>query len=490
MVPEGRHVGEPIRLTTEQRSWLHDIYGSPTRVFILSMGRKNGKTAFCAMLLLLHLCGPEYRRNSNLYSTALSRDQAAILFSLAAKMVRLSPDLASVVQIRDTAKQLLCPPLGTSYRALSADASTAYGLSPVFVVHDELGQVRGPRSELYEALETATAAQEEPLTVIISTQAPEDTDLLSLLIDDGLKGADPRVKVRLYTAPVSDPPFALSTIRKANPHLDSLMNETEVMRQASEARRMPAREAAYRNLILNQRVSEQSAFISRSVWEACAEPADEQVFHRYPAWIGVDLSSRNDLTAVVMVAMDEQRVWHVRPWFFAPRLGLEERAHRDRVPYDLWERQGVLVATPGASVDYSVVAQHLIGLCSDHRVIRVAFDRWRIDVLRAELARLGADLPLEPFGQGFRDMGPAVDMLEAELLNRRLRHGNHPVLNWCAANAIVVRDPAGSRKLDKARATGRIDGIVALLMALGAAARHVAPASPRSVYDERGVRFL
>jgi phage terminase large subunit-like protein len=124
------------------------------------------------------------RVNSQLFSSAQSSDQAAILFALAAKIVRMSPELRDAIIVRDTAKQLACSERGTLYRALSADASTAYGLSPVFIVHDELGQVRGPRSELYEALETAVGAQENPLSLIISTQAPTENDLLSVLIDD------------------------------------------------------------------------------------------------------------------------------------------------------------------------------------------------------------------------------------------------------------------------------------------------------------------
>ena len=160
------------------------IYGNPagpTRRAIISRGRKNAKTMEAACIILLHLCGYEARNrvNSQLYSTALSRDQASLVFGLAVKMVRMNPDLLRVVTIRETAKQMACPKLGTVYRALSADAGTNFGLSPALVVHDELGQIRGPRSSLYEAMETATAAQEEPLTVIISTQAPTDADLLS-----------------------------------------------------------------------------------------------------------------------------------------------------------------------------------------------------------------------------------------------------------------------------------------------------------------------
>ena len=181
-IPEGKSVGDPLRMADFMKDDFRAIYNNeagPTRRAIISRGRKNAKTFEAACIILLHLCGREAkaRINSQLYSTALSRDQASLVFGLACKMVRMNPDLAGVVQIRETAKALACPRLGTIYRALSADAGTNFGLSPALVVHDELGQIRGPRSSLYEALETATAAQEEPLTVIISTQAPTDADL-------------------------------------------------------------------------------------------------------------------------------------------------------------------------------------------------------------------------------------------------------------------------------------------------------------------------
>jgi phage terminase large subunit-like protein len=172
IVPEGKLVGQPIKLRKFQKKVIRRIYDKLTRRAIISFARKNAKTALSAMFLLLHLCGPEARRNSNLFSSALSRDQAAILYHLAAKMVRLNADLNAAVVTRDTVKQLHCPGLGTQYAALSSDASTNFGLSPVMIVHDELGQVKGPRHPLYEALETATAAQEDPLSIIISTQAP------------------------------------------------------------------------------------------------------------------------------------------------------------------------------------------------------------------------------------------------------------------------------------------------------------------------------
>lgn len=374
-----------------------------------------------------------------------------------------------MVGVRDTAKQLYCDHFGTLYRALSAEASTAYGLSPVFVVHDELGQARGPRSELYEALETAAGAQDQPLSIVISTQAPTDADLLSVLIEDAKSKADPKIKLFLYTADLSLDPFGEEAIRQANPAYGDFLNAEEVQSQAQSAKRMPAREAAYRNLVLNQRVNMTNPLISRAVWEACSGDIDEDAF-LLESWIGLDLSARNDLTALVVIGRDASGCWHVRPEFFAPELGVTERAHRDRVPYDLWARDGYLTLTPGASIDYAIVAQRLAEICDDVPVREIAFDRWRIDVLKNEISKLGIELPLSPFGQGFKDMTPAVDALESLLLNGKIRHGNHPVMNMCASNAVATRDPAGNRKIDKSKSTGRIDGVVALAMALGRAA--------------------
>ena len=462
-------MGRPVVLREWQREIIRGIYDSPTRRAVISFGRKNGKSAIAAFLLLLHLCGPESRPNSQLFSAAQSRDQAAILFALAAKIVRMSPDLLAVVIVRDTAKQLFCAEIGTLYRALSADASTAYGLSPVFVVHDELGQVRGPKSELYEALETASGAQESPLSVVISTQAPTDADLLSVLIDDAKTGIDPRIKLWFWTADEALDPFGEEAIRQANPAYGDFQNSVEVRDQAEGARRMPSREANYRNLILNQRVNIHSPFVAQAVWQQNSGDPDPEAFIAGRFYLGLDLSARNDLTALAMVAQYFDGVWHVRVEFFAPSIGLRERSQRDRATYDVWESQGFITATPGASVDYAVVAQRLCEICDDYEVASIAFDRWRIDVLQRELQAMGRELPMHPFGQGYKDMSPALDVLEAELLQNRIRHGNNPVLKMCAANAVALRDPAGNRKLDKSKATGRIDGLVALAMAMGAA---------------------
>jgi len=487
LVPEGKLVGQPLVLQRWQKDFIHQIYDNPhgTRRAILSVGRKNAKTTLSACLLLAHLCGPpaQSRPNSQLFSAAQSRDQAAIIFNLAAKMVRLNPALARIVSIQETAKNLICVALGTRYRALSADASTAYGLSPSFIVHDELGQVRGPRSPLYEALETATGAQENPLSIIISTQAPTDADLLSVLIDDALAGHDPHTVVKVYTAPTDLDPFDEATIRLANPAFGTFLNANEVMSMAGAAKRMPAREAEYRNLILNQRVEPTNAFVAPEVWKTCNTPVTPLT--GLTVYGGLDLSEVADLTALVLIGWNGQK-WQVHPTFWLPSVGLEERAMSDRVPYDVWRDRGFLQVTPGKTVSYQFVAGQLRDLFRRYNIRKLAFDRWNFKHLQPWLLEAGfseqfiKDHFVE-FGQGVASMSPALRDLEQVILSGELAHGGHPVLNMCANFSVVVLDDAGNRKLSKKRSNGRIDGMTALTMAIG-----VAPLRP-PVIDVRAL---
>ena len=474
-VPEGKLIGQKLVLQPFQREIIELIYDNPvgTRRAIISMPRKQAKTALAACLLLAHLCGPpaKSRPNSQLYSAAQSRDQAAIIFSLASKMVRLNPALARAVTIQETAKSLTCPELGTRYRALSADASTAYGLSPSFIIFDELGQVRGPRSPLYEALETATGAQEDPLSIIISTQAPTDADLLSILIDDAQAEHDPRTVLKLYTAPPELDPFDEATIKLANPAYGTFLNPREVLDMASAARRMPARQAEYENLILNRRVEASSAFVSPAVWKACdAEPGPLDGLTLYG---GLDLSEVADLTALVLVGKRDG-IWRVQPTFWLPEEGLRERANTDHVPYDLWKARGYLQTTPGKTVSYEFVAHELHALFKRYNIAKIGFDRWNYKHLRPWLLQAGfSESMLEEkwveFGQGVQSMSPALRDLEQIILDGKLAHGGHPILNMCVNNTVVALDDAGNRKPSKRKSTGRIDGLVSLAMAIGCA---------------------
>ena len=464
-IPEGRLVGQPVTLSPAQCEWMEMIYGSPTRTFICSLPRKNGKTSWSAMLLLLHLAGPESVQAGQLFSAAQSRDQASILFALASKIVRMSPELSEYVSIKESSKQLICAERGTVYRALSADASTALGLSPSFLVHDELGAVRGPRSDLYEALETASAAQAAPLSIIISTQAPGANDLLSTLLDDALTKADTRTKCILYQVPEDADPYDPAEIAKAQPNWH-LMNHDEVLKMASDAKRMPSREASYLNLICNRRVEANNPFVTRSIWlENGAEP-DELDGQR--VYGGLDLASVSDLCALVLVSESGD----VYPTFWLPSDGLEEKSRNDRTPWDLWRDQGHLLTTPGRAIEYEYIATHLRKLFDRCDVAAIAFDRYNMRFLKPWLESAGfSPEELEKFvefGQGFVSQSPAIRELESRLLSSQLKHGNHPVLELCAKNAVCVEGPTnGTRKFAKQKASGRIDGMVALAMAVG-----------------------
>lgn len=473
MTPEGAHVGEPIRLRDWQKSIIREIYDTPTRQAIVSMGRKNGKTSLIAMLALAHLVGPEAERNSHIYSSAQSREQAGIVFDYAAKMARMSTALSNpaLVAIKDSAKELFSLHTGVRYKALSAEASHAMGFSPAMVIHDELGQVRGPRSDLYDALETAMGAHSEPLSIVISTQAPTASDLLSLLIDYARTGSEPAHKLVLFAADenarLDDP----ATWQAANPALGDFLNLEELRSAADKAMRMPSFDAAFRNLHLNQRVSPFAQLFPLTIWEANGDAPDMDAFAAGagPVYGGLDLAGRQDLTALVLVAEGPKGYWNIWPHFWTPADTVRERAQRDRAPYDLWVKHGLITAVPGVTIDYGFVARRIGELRKKCNIRSIRFDRWRIEELQAALKGAGINVALEECGQGFRDMAPALDALETVALQHRLRHGMDPVMTMCAANATVVTDPAGNRKLEKAKSTGRIDGMQALAMAIGAA---------------------
>lgn len=490
LVPEGKMVGKPLVLREWQREIVKDIYDSPTRNALISFARKNGKTALTACLLLLHLVGPEAKPNSQLYSAARSRKQAAVLFELAAKMVRMNSDLKSFVLVRDTAKELVCSELGTLYHAMSAEASTAHGTSPIFVVHDELGQVKGPRDDLYDALETGMGAHEAPLSVVISTQAATDNDLLSVLLDDALRRSDPETKVHLYTSDIDSDPFDEETIRSANPAFGDFLNMKEVKKAAEKARRLPTAEATFRNLHLNQRVNAEAPFVSPSIWKLNGErpkPLD-----RRKVWMGIDLSTSRDLTFFVSVAEDGGFVdAHSSAWL--PEDGIDEKSRADRVPYDVWSEQGHLNTTPGPTIRYQMLAAHLRGVFDNSNVQKVAFDPHKFQILEPLLVQEGFTQDeldrFLPVSQTYKFMSPYLNEVEAYLVEGKVRHGMHPVLTMCAANARVKEGRVtGDRLLAKPSDTERIDGMVALSLAVGAMASDLGPTSQGS-YLSAGVMF-
>lgn len=489
-ITAGKLAGSTMKLRPWQCDFIRAVYSDdaegnrPVRTAVLSMGRKNGKTQLAAALALCHLVGPEAEPRGEVYSCALTRDQAAKLFAEMVAILKGHPELddrCNVVRFTKQIEVMTGHGEGSIYAALSADAGSKLGLSPSFTVYDELGSA--PNRALFDAMDTATGARDNPLMMVISTQAAADHAVMSELIDHGLKVQDgeiddPSFHLTLFAAPSDADPWDPTTWELANPAIGDFRSYEDVKRQAAQARLMPSKEAAFRNLILNQRVSAVSRFIHKAEWDANGAAVDVDSLDGRECYAGLDLGATRDLTAFVMVFPDAEGHFDVLARFFMPEANIEERSSEDRVPYDVWAKQGLITLIPGATIDPGFVADALASAAVKYNMQALAYDRWRIEDLKRELGLIGASLPLTPFGQGFKDFSPAVDVLERCVAEKLLRHGSNPVLNMCAANAVVTRDPAGGRKLDKAKAAGRIDGLVALAMALSISKRHEPEALP------------
>lgn len=405
-------------------------------------------------------------------------------------MIEMDEELSGELVVKASVKEIECPRNGSVFKALSSEKKGKHGIGPAVLIFDELAQF-GRDREFYDILAQGRGAHEEPLMWIISTQAADDNALLSQEIDYGLKVMrgevdDPTVLCFLYTTPIEISLLDQEAWKLSNPALGDFLSLADMQEAARTAVAMPSAEAGFRNLRLNQRVDAAAHFITPAVWKANGGAVDLELFTRTRVWGGLDLSGKNDLSSLVYTAEDDDTNWHVLPRFWTPADSLRERGDRDKVPYALWAEQGHLVAVPGKVIDYAYVAKAIQADMAVMDIQGIKFDRWRIEDLQRELHEIGVEawiegqddpisggLRLIPHGQGFKDMSPAVEIVEDLLASERVRTGMHPVLTMCAANVRVQADPAGGRKFDKLKSTGRIDGIVAMSMALNGAATAV-----------------
>jgi phage terminase large subunit-like protein len=472
IVPEGDLVGELMHLEDFQRQWVLAVYDNPhgTRLAILSIAKKNGKTPLIAALVLAHLAGPEARTNSQIVSGAMSQTQASTVFKYAWKMIQANPKLQALVRVQPSLKTLQGLAANVEYRAISRQKKTAHGIAPVLAILDELGQIRGAQDDFVEAIETALGAYDDSMLVVISTQAASDADLLSTWIDDQVRNPSPTTVCHVHMAQQADcDVLDEAAWREANPALGVFRSVKDMRALAEKASRMPSFEGAFRNLNLNQRVAQEKLAFAPSVWRLGAGAVDPKIFRDgRPVHLGIDLSQRTDLSAVVASTTDDAGNVQLLPFCYAPMTGLEDRVRRDKAPYDVWVREGQMRAVPGASIDYDWLCDDLVIELEGMNIASVQFDRWRIDVLKAAARRTGfaANVALwVDVGQGYRDFSPRFEAFESALMHGHIRHGNHPLLLMGAANAKATADPSGARKLDKLLSTQRIDPLVAAVMA-------------------------
>jgi phage terminase large subunit-like protein len=457
---------------------------------LLSMARKNGKTGLIAAIVLVHLVGPEANYGQEIYSAANDREQAGIIYRQCAGMVEMDEGLRALVRPIESRKRLVCDHFGSFYCALSSDARTKHGLNPAVWIYDELAQAQ--KQDLYEALDTSQGAQAEPLGIVISTQAVSPLSLMSDLVDDGLKQAalpeeerDPTRVAAIYAVPKDADPFDESLWHLANPALGDFLSLEDMRAEADLARRLPSRLASFRNLRLNQQVDGTDQLLTAEDWKACGGELDLEALKGRSCVAALDLSARRDLTALTLLfdPLPGELERPVITFVWTPAADLSARGQRDKAPYTTWKEQGFLLTTTGATVDPDFIAAHIAEIMALYDIRAMAFDRWRIQDLLNALDAIGVRVTVDPeepetgslrlvgWGQGFRDMAPAVDAIEALVTSHTLRHGGHPVLTWAASNAVATRDAANNRKIDKAKARNRIDPFVALTMAAGLQAR-------------------
>ena len=479
--------------------WLNVEDGSRRfRVAYIETAKGSGKSPLVAGIGLYGLTADREER-AEIYSAATKKDQAMILFRDAVAMVDYSPMLNSrIVRSGGYHKEwnLAFPATSSFFRAVSSDDGQS-GPRPHMALLDEIHEHKD--NTVVEMLRAGVKGRRQPLIVMITNSGTSKQSVCWEYHDYAEKVCKGAIKDDTFFGyvcaldPGEDPFKDESCWVKANPSLGITIKDKYLRDQVTQARGMPSKEGKVRRLNFCQWLDAAEGWIPYLVWQQCEDRYTEKDLLGRKCRGGLDLSSTQDLTAFVLEfePTADDPYWRTLPYFWLPELGLVEKAEKDRVPYTEWRDHGFLEVTPGRAVDKAFVLQRLAQICDLFDVEHINFDRWRIADLIAIRDNLGISLPpLVPHGQGYRDMGPAVDRTETLMVNNQLRHPGHPILTWCAANAVISQDPAGNKKLDKAKATGRIDGVVGMVMAIGGDAPADLPDNGPSVYEKRGLRTL
>ena len=496
---KGTWAGKPFELIDWQEQIIRDLFGilkpNGYRQFntaYVEIPKKMGKSELAAAVALLLTCGDGEER-AEVYGCAADRQQAAIVFDVAADMVRMCPALSRRVKILASQKRIIYKPTNSFYQVLSAEAYSKHGFNIHGVVFDDLHTQ--PNRKLFDVMTKGSGdARMQPLYFLITTAG---TDTHSICYEthqkakDILEGRkiDPTFYPVIYGADESEDWTDPKVWRKANPSLGITVGIDKVRAACESARQNPGEENAFRQLRLNQWVKQAVRWMPMEKWDACAFAVNEDDLEGRVCYGGLDLSSTTDITAFVLVfpPTDEDDRYVVLPYFWIPEDSMDLRVRRDHVPYEVWERQGYLMTTEGNVVHYGYIEKFIERLGEKFNIREIAFDRWGAIQMVQNLEGMG--FTVVPFGQGFKDMSPPTKELMKLVLEKRIAHGGHPVLRWMMDNIYIRTDPAGNIKADKERSTEKIDGAVATIMALDRAIR-CGNVSTASVYDDRGILFI
>ena len=485
-VPEGELAGKPVHLLLFQQVFIQAIFDAPTgraRKAFLSVGRKAGKTTVSAMIMLALMFMAFKRKDgskepllkpmSRINSAALARDQAALLWTYMSKSLALSPKFSGLYRTVPSGKKIVNLKTGAEYQALAFEAGTLMGLSPAALVGDEWGQITPPSHPGIDALLSASGAHANPLHIVISTQAAEDSSWLSVQMDDCTANSSDDVVCHLYTADKElelDDPVAW---QQACPAIGEFRSEEDVKQQAAVAKRLATATASFENLILNRRVALTNALLSPEVVKSNNKPVDESIFtDGRPVACGIDLGSVSDLSALVLAAQDDDEDIHLKVYCFTPIDTARDRELRDKYPIAAWLKSGDLVGVPGKVTDFDWVAQWMAKEMSDKGITisHVAADRWRLAQLKSGAERFGfaTEAIWKEVGTGFKDQSPRIEHLLSMFLRGKIHHGFAPTFMMGCATAVAVRDASNNVKIDKSRYHGpKIDALAASIMAVG-----------------------
>ena len=523
---EGQFAGQPFALQPFQQFIVGSLFGwkGPDgyrrfRKAYVEMGKGSGKSPLAAGIGLYGLTGDQ-EPGAEVYAAAVTRDQARIVFLDAKRMVEASPALSHRIDVN--VNNLAHVGSGSFFRPVSSEARSLDGKRVHMALIDELHE--HPDGLVLEKMQLGTKGRRQPLTFEITNSGYDTTSicyqhheytekvLSGVIEDDGWFG---------YVCGLDDGDDWRDEAvwPKGNPNLGVSVTYKYLREQVREAIGMPAKQNIVKRLNFCVWTAAATRWIDQDKWDACGEAIDIKALAGRGCYAGLDLSSTTDLSALVLVfpraieadepapapdvidveptsaetvidwtspdAAAPQIVYDVLTHFWLPEDGLAERMKRDMVPYDVWVDQGLITLTPGDVIDYAWIKARILECAGLYGIREVAYDPWNATQLVNELTAEG--VTMVPFRQGFASISAPTKELERCIRSRRLRHGTNPVLRWQANNVVVSSDPAGNVKPDKARSTKRIDGIVALIMALDRATRHE---SGESVYNERGLLVL
>ena len=472
---KGPFAGQPFHLRPWQQRIVRRLFTTRPdglrqyRTCLLMLPRKNGKTELAAALAIYFLMF-DGETGGQVYSAAADREQAALVFHAATAMIRNDPELLACVEIIESQKRIVHRASRSVYRAISAEAYSKHGFDASAVIYDELHAA--PSRDLWDVLATSQGARAQPLMMAITTAGYDRHSILWELYSHAKKVAeaptiDPTFLPILYEAPPEADWTDERVWYKANPALGDFRSIEEMRSKAARAKEIPAQENAFRRLYLNQWTETAARWVALAAWDACVDPAwDPAALDGRRCYVGMDLSTTTDLTALVAVFPDDDGPGYaILPHFFIPADRIQQRVTRDKVPYDLWARQGLLEVTPGPVVDYEAVRRVLQAWQTRYDLRDVNYDQYNATDLTNRLINQDG-ITCVAVRQTFAGLSPATKSLEKAILSRVCRHGGHPVLRWNVANVATEPDSSGNIKPSKKVSTEKIDGVVALVMAV------------------------